>query len=286
MPQGKEKAVQAGHAPAPSGIVASLLAAHPEAASLLAEASHRQALAERSAAAADQAFAAAQAARLSAEELRRRLDPRYSRPVHFAAGMAILAAFGLGLAMLNGIELAGALGERTIVPATVTTTALWLTGAWLVVLAKRDGRRAVSASLISAAVVLVLFLAVLHGLGTFSRRSAGWDHCGQGALLGLLIGFLAASAAVLIARMEPASVLLARRRWHQARAHHATADRLEHADSEAAAVAREAWLNLVRTHASTVGAEGGDCVVPDSVMLASALQELGRSRIGPAPATS
>jgi hypothetical protein len=225
---------------------------------------------------------AAQAARLSAEELRHRLDPRYDRPVHFAAGLALLAAVGAGLAVLTGMEFAGTLGERTIVPATIATTALWLTGAWLIVLAKRDGRRAVSATLIGAGSVLVLFLAMLHGFGTFSGRSTVWDHVGQAALPGLLICLLAASAAVLIARMEPASVLLARRRWHRARAEHAAASRLERADDEAASVAREGWLHLVRTQASTVGAEGGDYVVHDSVALASALQELGRPRSGPA----
>jgi hypothetical protein len=181
--------MQAGHAPAltPSRIVASLLAAHPDAASLLAEASHRQALAGRSATTVGQALANMQAARLRAEEIRHRLDPRYERPVNFVAGLAILAAIGIGIAVLNGIEFAGALEERTIVPATITSTALWLTGAWLVVLAKRDGRHVVGLVLGGAASVMALFLAVLHGFGTFPRRSTVWYHFGQGALLGLLI---------------------------------------------------------------------------------------------------
>jgi hypothetical protein len=158
------------------------------------------------------------------------------------------------------------------------------TGAWLFVLAMRDSRRIASAALIGAATVLVLFLAALRSFGTFPGRSTEWDHVGQGAMLGLLICLLAASAAVLIARMEPASVLLARRRWHQARAEHAAAVRLEHADDEAASVAREAWLRLVRTHASTVATASGNYVVHDSVVLASALQDLGRPRMGPEPA--
>lgn len=278
--------MQAGHAPTPGRIVASLLAAHPEAASLLAEASHRQALAEHSAAASGQAFAKAQAARLAAEELRRRLDPRYRRPVHFTAGLALLAAMGVGLAFFNAIEVGRALAEWTIVPAAITITAVWLTGAWLAVLASRDCRRAAVAALIAGAGVLGLLLAVLHGFGAFSRRSAAWEHAGQGMLLSLLICLLAVSAAVLIARMEPASVLLARRRWHLTRAEHAAAARLEHADSEAATVATQAWLHLVRTHASTVGAADGGCVVHDSVALACALHKLGRPRIGPARADS
>lgn len=71
-----------------------LLAGHPEAASLLAEASHRRALARVSAAAAGRAFATAQAARLRYEELRHRLDPRLRRTVGFGAGLIVLVLLG------------------------------------------------------------------------------------------------------------------------------------------------------------------------------------------------
>ena len=64
------------HRPTPAKIIGELLANHPEAASLLAEASHCRALAVCSAADTRLKFAAAQAARLAYEELRHRLEPR------------------------------------------------------------------------------------------------------------------------------------------------------------------------------------------------------------------
>lgn len=267
--------------PTPSRIVGELLAAHPEAASLLAEASHRQALADHSAGTACQEFNAAQVARLAYEELRHRLDPRQRRPVHFAAALVFLAGIGAGLAILNGILLAGVLAKWMAIAASIAGVAVWLTGAWLAVLASRDGHRDVLAFIIAGAIVLSFLLAALHSLTTLSRWPTAWDNVGASALGAVLIDALAVGAAVLIVRMEPASLFLARRRWQRARAKHQAAVRLERADTEAAAVAREAWLGLVRTHGSAVGGEGGEHVVRDSVALASALQEADRPRLDP-----
>ena len=72
--------------PTPAKIIGELLTNHPEAASLLAEASHCRALAVCSAATTRLKFAAAQAARLAYEELRHRLEPRRRHPIHFAVG--------------------------------------------------------------------------------------------------------------------------------------------------------------------------------------------------------
>ena len=76
----------------PSKILRELLTGHQEAASLLGEASHRQALAQESAARVARRFAALQAARLYYEELRHRLDPRCRRTVHFVYGQCVYTA--------------------------------------------------------------------------------------------------------------------------------------------------------------------------------------------------
>jgi hypothetical protein len=279
----KEKAVPHTQTPTPipARIVGELLAAHPEAASLLGEASHRQALAEHSAATAGQEFNAAQAARLSYEELRHRLDPRQRRPVHFAAGLMLLVGIGAGLTVLNGLQLAGVLTGWMAVPVTIAAVAVWLTGAWLAALGSRDGHRALLAAIVGTAGVLSLLLAALHSFTALSKWPTVWEYVGASALGSLFIDVLAVGAAVLIARMEPASLFHARRRWQRARTGHQTALQLQRADTEAAAVAREAWLGLVRAHGSAVGGDGGEHVVRDSVGLASALQEAGRPRIGP-----
>ena len=91
----------------PSQIMGELLTGHPEAASLLAEASHRRALARNSAAAVRRAFAMAHGARLHYEELRHRLDPRARRTIGFAPGLAVLVLLGAGLTLLDVIELGG-----------------------------------------------------------------------------------------------------------------------------------------------------------------------------------
>ena len=273
--------MRSAHPPVPARILGELLASHPEAPSLLAEASHRQALAGHSAAVARQAFGAAQAARVGYEELRHRLDPRERRPVHFGAGLVLLAVIAAALALLNGIELVTVLAEVAAIPAALAATAVWLTGAWLAALASREGRRALVAAIIAGGTALSLVLAALHSLAT----SSGWPPAragiGAGVLSAVLIGVLAAGAAVLIARMEPSSVFLARRRWRRARSTHEAAARLQRTDAETASVARQSWLGLVRTHASAVASEDSEQLVRDTLALASALQEAGHQRLDP-----
>jgi hypothetical protein len=125
-----------GHPRSPSQIIGEMLTGHPEAASLLAEASHCQALARASAAIVRRTFAAAQVTRLGCEGLLHRLDPRRRRTVNFGSGLLIIGLMGAGLTLLDAIELGG---MWAVLPA-LAITAVWLTGAWLAALACRDRR--------------------------------------------------------------------------------------------------------------------------------------------------
>ena len=268
------------HTMTPGRILNELLAFHPEAWSLFGEASHRQALAAQSAAAAGQEFTAAQAVRVAYEELRHRLDPRGRRPMHFGSGLGLLAAMGAILAVLDGIELITVLTERMAVLASIAAVAVWLTAAWVAALATREGRRALVAAIIAGAIALSLLLVSLHGLPRLSGWLAVWAGVGVGVLSTVLITMLTTGAAVLIARMEPASVFLARRRWQHARSAYEAAARLQLTDTEAATVAMQSWLSLVCAYTTAVAGEGGEQVVHDTLALASALQEAGRQRLG------
>jgi len=272
------------HPRTPSQIIGELLAGHPEAASLQAEASHCQALAHSSAANVGQAFTAAQAARLSYEELRHRLDPRRRRTVHFGAGLILLVVLGAGLTMLNIIELSGLLGGiRSVLPA-LAATAVWLTGAWLAALASRERRWTLVLATIGAAIVLGLLLAALHGFESRPGWPAVSDHARGNWVFGVLVGVfilvLVIGAAALMAHLESASLFLARRRWHRARAVYEAAVQTEQADVEAASVAVEAWLGLVRIRASTV-AGSEEHLVHETVVLAASLLEGGRPQLPP-----
>jgi hypothetical protein len=273
--------VPPAHTMTPARILSELLGYHPEAPSLLAEASHRQALAAQSAAAAGQAFATTQAARVCYEELRHKLDPRGHRPLHFGSGLVLLAAMGAILAVLDGIELITVLSAKMAVAATIAAMAVWLTGAWLAALATRERHRALLAAIFAGAIALSLLLAALHGLPTLSGWPRAWADVGVGVLSAVLITVLTAGAAVLIARMEPASVFLARRRWQDAHSVHVAAVRLQRADVEAASVAKQSWLGLVRTHATAVAGEGGEQLAQDTLTLASALQEVRQTSLDP-----
>jgi len=229
-------------------------------------------------------FATAQAARLAYEQLRHRLEPRRGHPVHFDAGSLLVLMLGAGLAMLNLIELSGVLGGPRSVPPALAAAAVWLTGAWLAASAVRHRRRAVLAGLSGAAVLLGLLLVALHGLGPHP----GWPASGHAlgstvfaALTGTFILVLTIGAAALMTHMEPASLLMARRRWHRARTAYEEAVEIEHADIEAAAVAAEAWLALVRSQVTALAA-GDESLVQPTVGLAAVLVESSRPKLPPA----
>jgi hypothetical protein len=276
--------MQPGHNPTPWQILHELLTRHPEAASLQAEACHCRALSICSAARVARRLAAVQAARLAYEQLRHRLDPRRRRPIHFGVGSLLAAVLGMGLTVLDGLELGAFLpGVSSVVP-TLAATAVWLTLAWLAALPGREHRWTMVAPAVGGAVLLALLLAALHDISLRPGQRTVWEHIHGSMVLGILFGIfllvLAAGAAVVIARMEPASLSVARYRWHRTRASYDQAAGVELADAEAESVAREAWLGLVRTYASEAAA-GDQHLVEQTVDLAEALLEHGRPGLPP-----
>jgi hypothetical protein len=258
-----------GHSRTPPQIIGELLTGHPEAASQQAEASHRRALARSSATNVSQTLAVTQSARLAYQELRHRLDPRLLRTFNFAAGLIVLVLLGAGLALLDGIQLSGLLGRAGAVLPALAAAAVWLIGAWLTAQADRKYRWPLILTA-TAAALLSLVLAVVHGLGPES----GWF----GIVVSVFILVLAGGATVLIARMEPASLFAARRRWRQAWATHEAAARTEQGDRQAATAATEAWLGVVR---ASVVAEDDEHLAHETVALAVTLLEADRPQLPP-----
>ena len=276
--------MQPDHRPTPAKIIGELLTNHPEAASLLGHASHCRALAVCSAVTTRLRFAAAQAARLAYEELRHRLEPRGRHPVHFGMGLLLVFVLSAGLAMLDLIELSGLLGgPRSVLPA-LAAAAVWVTVAWLGAVAVRQRRWALVADIGAAAVLLGLLLVALHGLGPYPGWPAVGGHSTGSVVLGALTGtfilVLTVGAGALVAYMEPASLLLARQRWHRTRTAHEEAVETERADVEAAAVAAEAWLSLIRTRVTAIAA-GDERLVQATVALAAVLVESSRPQLPP-----
>lgn len=259
---------------ASSQILRNLLTIHPEAESLLAEASHYRALAISSAARVGREFAAAQAARLGYEELRQRIDSRRRRSIHFGTGMFFLAVLGTGLTVLNALELRALVpGVRSVFLALGATT-VWLTLAWLAAIACRERRRALVAATGVGAILLGLLLAAVHDADPRQTWPAALEHIRGSPVFDVLVGVslitVGVGAAILIAHVEPASLYVARRRWRQARASHEAAILVQVADAEAASVAAAVWLNLVR-HQASAAAGGDEHVVQETVARASAL---------------
>jgi hypothetical protein len=213
-------------------LVGGLLAGHPEARSLLSEASHWRGLAAHSAALATAANQAVELARLRYEELRHRLDPRGHRRAWHGVACALVAAIGLALAGLAWIELAPWIDVTGRLAGWLVATAVaavWLSGAWLAATPGHP-RRAL------LAVAAVALTALLSGLvGTLAA-----------VLLAVLSTLLAVIAAALIARAEPAALARARRHWRRAARHRDAAVDTARSDAEIAAVTRESWLSLVR----------------------------------------
>jgi hypothetical protein len=270
------------HRPTPATIIGELLTSHPEAASLLAEASHGRALAMCSAVSTRVKFTAAQAARLAYEELRHRLEPRRRHPVHFGLGLLLLLLVTAGLTMLVLIELSDWLGgSRSALPA-LAATAVWLTVAWLAALAVLRRRWALVTAVIGAAILLGLLLIALHGLSPGGTPAGAQDRGSTvfGILTGAFILVLTAGAAVLMAHMESPSLLAARQRWHRARAAYEEEAATHQADAETATVAVEAWLGLVRARVTEIAADD-ERLLHDAVALAAVLVERSRPELPP-----
>jgi len=258
-----------GHAPTPSQIIGDLFATHSEAASLQAEASHLRALAASSAGYASHTFSVAQAARLGYEEKRHRLDPRRLHSFDFGVGLLVLTLLAAVLTLLDVAELSWLLGGTRSVGPALAATAAWLGGAWLAALASRERRWGVDMAATAMAVMLGMLFVVMY---RFGRQDMVF-----GILASALILILAILAAVLMARMESGSLFAARRRWHRAQAAHEAAVRTAQEDMQAATVATEAWLGMVRTQASTLTSD--EHVVRETVALAAALIDSGRPQI-------
>jgi len=155
---------------------------------------------------------------------------------------------------------------RSVLPA-LAAAAVWLAGSWVAALATRERRWGVCLAVGTGGVLLGLLLAALRG---FSHQNVLF-----GTLVSVLILGLASAAAVLMARMESSSLFAARWRWQRARAAHRAAARIEQGDLEAATVATESWLGLVRTRASVLA--GDERLVQETVSLAIDLLESGQS---------
>jgi hypothetical protein len=266
----------------PAKIVGELLGSHPEAESLLAEAGRRRALAASSAAESGQKFAAAQAARLGYETLRHRLEPRRAHLVHFDVGLLLLSAPSAGIVMLSLFELRG-LGDGAAsgIPLALAATAVWMTLAWLA--AAAACRRALSLvfGIVGVSAVLGVLLAALHALAPGPGLPPVRGAVLSGALAAALIFGLSACASAVVGRLEPASLVSARRRWHRARSDYDRTERIRQADLEAAAIALEAWLELVRVRVIMVS-DGDERRVHEAMALAAELLEAGRPQLSSA----
>lgn len=174
---------------------------------------------------------------------------------------------GVGLTLLDAIELSVVLGPvRSVLPA-LAAAAVWLAGSWVAALATRERRRGVCVAAGTGGVLLGLLLAALRGL---SHQNILF-----GTLVSVLILGLASAATVLMARMESSSLFATRWRLRRARAAHRAAARIEQGDLEAATVATESWLGLVRTRASVLA--GDERLVQETVALAVDLLENGQA---------
>lgn len=258
----------------PLKIIGELLTSHPEAASLLGEACYREKQAAWSTADTTRKFRAAQAARLAYEERRRRLEPRRSHPIHFAVGLLLLLVLAAGLVILVLTELTGLLGGLRSVLLALGDTVVWLTVAWLALVTIR--RRRVLVAAIAATGALGLLLVAWHAFvphpGWPGAGGLTWTSLVFGALSGAFIPVLTTGAAVLMAHMESASLLVARWRWHRARAVHEAAVETQQADAGAAAVATEAWLGLVRARVTAIAADE-EHLMQDTEAVAAVLLE-------------
>jgi MFS family permease len=253
-------------------MVGHVLATHPEGQSLFNEAGHRRALAEQSATAITQAFTVMQESRLGYEELRHRLDPRSARTFHFGVALTLLTVILAALVVLDAIEFAGILPGRMTLVVAAAAAAAWVGFGWLAALAGRERQHRLLTAIAAGAAAVGFLLAALHSGGAFNGRADPWRRFGVGVLVALLIVALVAVAAVLIARTEPASLVLARHRWHRSRSSYAAAVRTKRLDAEADVVAGQGWRCLIQAH-TAASAAGGEQLTTDQ--LAEARCEMG-----------
>jgi hypothetical protein len=240
-----------------------LLSGDLEARSVYFEARHRRALAEQSAAAATEAAGELDQARIHHETLRHRFDPRRTRPLHRWLAIALVAVTGAGLGGLAWIDLADMPAGRLL--GAMAAAAAWLAAAWLAAIAAREVRGRLLHAAVAGAVIVAAVIAALQAAGIAPGRPGDWATGVVGAVLSLA---LTATAALLIAQAEPAAVARARGRRRRARAAYNAAVRIMLADREAAAIARESWLSLVRV-LSASATDGDAQLTEDAVTVAA-----------------
>lgn len=250
------------HDPAAREVVGHVLDTHPEGQSLLAEAGHRRSLAAQSMRMAAEAFASVKAARLGYEALRRRLDPRYGRTMHVGVAVVLVAAVAAALVALDVIEFTGVLFGWVAAAAAVAATAAWTGCAWLAALAVREERHGRLTAIAAGAAAAGLLLAALHGGASSTGPALSWHRFEIAALVMLFIFALVTVATEVITRTEPASLPLARRRWHRSWAEYLAAERVQRADAEAAVVAAQEWGSLIDAYAVTYAASGPNAEDP------------------------
>lgn len=250
------------HDPAARDVVGHLLDTHPDGQSLLAEAGHRRSLASQSMRVAAEAFGRVKAARLGYEALRRRLDPRHGRTLHLGVAVILLAAVAAALVALDVIEFAGVLFGWVAVAAAAAASAAWAGSAWLAALAVREERRGRVTVIAAGVAAAGLLLAALHGEAASISPAPGWHRFEIAALVMLFIFALVAVATEIITRTEPASLPLARRRWHRSWDEYQAAERVHRADAEAAVVAAQEWCSLVDAHAVAYAVGSPDAANP------------------------
>lgn len=244
-----------------AGIVGDLLDGHPDAASLLSEASHRIALAGESARAALQSGHAMLAARRRWDDLRHRLDPRGRRTVSLRLGLAAVALIAACLAILDTLAVRGALGAAGTVPLALCATVTWMTAAWRAALASREQQRRLRVQIVAGTAALSGLLLSADLLSADDQRVARWHHFAAALIVVVFINVLTAGASAVIARIEPMAVAAARASWLRACKCHALATLREHRDAEAASAAECAWLDLVRHHAASLAKTDADHAV-------------------------
>lgn len=262
----------------PSQILSDLLLRHPEAASMLSEADHRRELAYLSATAERRSSGALAASRRRLEILRRRLDPRNRRRVKAGAGLAALAIITGCLVALDTVELNWVNASDTL-PLAMCATTTWLMAAWNGALADRGARQTLWTLIATGTAWLALLIGIVHALAVPSVSAHPSDRVAESAIACPLIAALTASASALISRIEPLAVATARASLRHSHRRHRRAARQERHDAEAATIATQAWLNLVRRHAIAVQPDFHDDAkksVQAALALATALISLGR----------
>jgi len=250
--------------PAAREVISRVLDDDPEGQSVLAEAGHRRTLAQQSARLAHEAAANEKAARRGYEALRHRLDPRNGRTLHVAAASVALAAVVAALLELDRIEFAGVLIGWGITTAAATATAAWAGCAWLAALAVREERHGRLTAIGAGATAAGVLLAALHAVGSAAFRWPGWDPVWLSVLVVLVILALVTIATEIITRTEPASLLVARRRWHRAQQDCQAAVRVQRSDAEAAAVAAQNWCSLIDIYATAYAASHAEAAHKDA----------------------